>query len=74
MLSLQIQVHQVMDLYSVSGGLWDVDDFGQRTQLATFREDYQVSDAWLSEDPTATLLHVVRQWSERTSRPSSLRA
>lgn len=68
MMTVRLVVTQVLDLWHVSGALLS-DDLGDGWQpVATFSDDVVVSDAWLLEDPTATVLHVIRQWSERTIR------
>lgn len=66
MLQARLVVIQVMDTWHVSGAiLEDLPDTGW-TAVTTFSEDVPISDHWLSEDQTATVLHVIRQWSERT--------
>lgn len=68
MYSLTLSAHQVMDLWQVSGAIHEHDGLGHVATVATFSDSLQMSDAWLDEDPGATILAVVRQWAEMTSR------
>lgn len=68
MYSLTLSAHQVMDLWQVSGAIHEHDGLGHVAQVATFSDSIQMGDAWLDEDPGATILAVVRQWAEMTSR------
>lgn len=65
MYSLQINIHQILDLWHVSGAVWETSDEGERLVVATFSEDQVLGDSWLDEDGIATMLHVLRQWSIR---------
>ena len=69
MYSMTLTVHQVLDLWHVSGAVHEHDGMGGVKRVATFDQDWSVSDSWLDEDPVATMMHVVRQWAERTMRP-----
>lgn len=66
MITARLVVTQVLGLWHVSGAIL-TDDLEQPwTPIAGFSEDVILSDHWLDEDPTATVLEVIRQWSERT--------
>ncbi len=68
MLQARLVVVQVMDQWHVSGAILEDQPDQGWTSLATFSQDVPISDAWLSEDPTATVIHVIRQWAEMTIR------
>ena len=68
MYTLHLTVIPVMDLYHVSGSIWESHQDGTGELVATFAHDFQLSDAWLEEDGSTTLVEVVRQWAEMTMR------
>jgi hypothetical protein len=68
MYSLTLSVHQVMDLWQVSGSVHEHDGLGHVARVATFSDTIHMGESWLEEDPGATILAVVRQWAEMTSR------
>lgn len=68
MYSLTLTVYNVLDLWVVSGSIREHDEDRNVGQVATFHESVTLPDAWLDEDATATMIQVVRQWADRTSR------
>ncbi len=68
MYTLQLSVWQVMDLWHVTGAVVETAPGEPSALVASFSHDFQLSDAWLDQDQTATIVEVVRQWAEMTSR------
>jgi hypothetical protein len=67
MYSLTLTVHQVMDLWHVSGSIHHHDGLGGVHLEASFSQDWHLGDGWSGEDEIASMLAVVRQWAEMTS-------
>lgn len=66
MYSLTLTVYQVMDLFVVSGSIRSHFDDHSVERVATFHDSMTLPDSWLSEDETATLIHVIEEWAKRT--------
>lgn len=66
MFSLTLTVYNVMDAWVVSGAIREQSEDRVVSSVATFHEQVILSDVWLEEDPTATMIEVIRQWSEST--------
>jgi hypothetical protein len=66
MYQLTVTVGQVMDLWHVSGGVLERFENGTWEPIASFSDDFQLSDSWLTQDPVTTMVHVLRLWSEMT--------
>ena len=68
MYSLTLSVHQVLDLWHLSGSVHEHDGMGRVTTVATFSQDVITSDAFPDEDEVTNILRVVRQWADQTIR------
>lgn len=68
MYTLHLTVMPFMDLMYVSGSIMQHLDDDSWAKVASFDTNILLSDAWLAEDPSSTLIEAVRQWSEMTSR------
>ena len=68
MYQLHLTVSPIMDLMHVQGACLESLDDGTVRPVAGFSSDILLSDAWLAEDPCATLIEALRQWAEMTRR------
>lgn len=65
MYTLRLVVLEIMGSWHVSGAVAAENSEGEWTTVATFSEPVVLSDYWLEQDAAATMIEVIRQWSER---------
>jgi hypothetical protein len=66
MYTLRLVVHPLLGSLHLSGALAVEDDNGEWSTLATFSEVLPMDDVALSEDPVATMIGAIGEWSVRT--------
>lgn len=68
MYQMRIVVLEVCGNWTVSGAVAAEGPDGEWSTVAGFNDIVVLSDHWLDQDAAATMIEVIRQWSERTSR------
>jgi hypothetical protein len=66
MYTLRLVLHPVLGSLHLSGAIASEDDLGDWSTLATFSEVLELDDVALSEDPVATMIAAIGEWSIRT--------
>lgn len=68
MYTMRLVVHPILGSLHLSGAVAVQDDEGEWSALATFSEVLPLDDLGLSEDPVATMISAIGEWSIRTIR------
>lgn len=66
MYTMRLVIHPILGSLHLSGALAGETAEGDWETVATFSEVLPLSDEALSDDPVATMLEAIREWSVRT--------